>query len=53
VTFLLDKDGVIQFVHPGMEYHDLEKSNGDPERHAMCPVDLTGIRSQIERLLAE
>jgi hypothetical protein len=36
-----------------MEYHDLDKSNGDPEGHAMCPVDLAGIRSQIERLLAE
>ncbi len=22
VTFLLDKSGVIRFVHPGMEYHD-------------------------------
>jgi peroxiredoxin len=22
VTFLLDKSGIIQFVHPGMEYHD-------------------------------
>jgi peroxiredoxin len=53
VTFLLDKQGVIRFVHPGMEYHDLEKSNGDPGGHAMCPVDLAGIRSQIERLLAE
>ena len=49
VTFLLDKSGVIQFVHPGMEYHD---PNG-LEGHAMCSTDMLGIRSQIERLLAE
>jgi peroxiredoxin len=49
VTFLLDKSGIIQFVHPGMEYHD---PNGI-EGHAMCVADMTGIRSQIERLLAE
>jgi hypothetical protein len=29
VTFLLDKKGIIRFVHPGMEYHD---SNGSEER---------------------
>lgn len=49
VTFLLDKKGVIRFVHPGMEYHD---SNGDPE-HAMCVDDMGNIRAAIERLLAE
>lgn len=49
VTFLLDKSGVIQFVHPGMEYHDPNGSDG----HAMCASDMAGIRFQIERLLAE
>lgn len=49
VTFLLDKSGVIQYVHPGMEYHDPNGSEG----HAMCSTDMVGIRSQIERLLAE
>jgi peroxiredoxin len=49
VTFLLDKSGVIQFVHPGMEYHDPNGSDG----HAMCASDMAGIRSQVERLLAE
>jgi len=49
VTFLLDKSGVIQFVHPGMEYHDPNGSEG----HAMCAIDMKDIRSQIERLLAE
>ena len=53
VTFLLDKSGVIQYVHPGMEYHDYTESNLSPEGHAMCATDLAGIRSQIERLLAE
>ncbi len=47
VTFLLDKSGIIQFVHPGMEYHD---PNG-LEGHAMCTEDMGIIRSQIERLL--
>ena len=49
VTFLLDQDGVIQYVHPGMEYHD---PNGS-QQHAMCAADMLGIRSEIERLLAE
>ena len=53
VTFLLDRSGVIQYVHPGMEYHDYTESNGSPESHAVCATDLAGIRSQIERLLAE
>jgi len=49
VTFLLDKSGVIQYIHPGMEYHDPNGSEG----HAMCAADMIGIRSEIERLLAQ
>ncbi|MEE4173548.1 MAG: TlpA disulfide reductase family protein [Xanthomonadales bacterium] len=49
VTFLLDKQGVIQYVHPGMEYHE---ANGS-EEHAQCANDMVGIRAAIERLLAE
>lgn len=49
VTFLLDKAGVIQYVHPGMEYHEADGS----EEHGMCANDMVGIRNQIERLLAE
>ena len=49
VTFLLDKSGVIRFVHPGMEYHD---ANGSTE-HSMCVDDLARIRAAIEGLLAE
>jgi thiol-disulfide isomerase/thioredoxin len=49
VTFILDKSGVIQFVHPGMEYHDGDGS----ELHAMCANDMGRIRAAIERLIAE
>jgi len=49
VTFLLDRSGVIRFVHPGMEYHDPNGAGG----HAMCAADMVGIRTEIERLLAE
>jgi len=49
VTFLLDKAGLIQFVHPGMEYHDADGSEG----HEMCNDDMANIRAAIERLLAE
>jgi peroxiredoxin len=49
VTFLLDKSGIIRFVHPGMEYHDADGN----EEHAMCVNDMASIRAAIERLIAE
>jgi peroxiredoxin len=49
VTFLLDRSGVIRFVHPGMEYHD----DDGAKEHAMCVDDMARIRAAIERLLAE
>lgn len=49
VTFLLDKNGIIQFVHPGMEYHD---DNGSGQ-HATCSDDMARIRTAIRRLVAE
>ncbi|MCB1634460.1 MAG: redoxin domain-containing protein [Xanthomonadales bacterium] len=49
VTFLLDKSGVIRFIHPGMEYHDAS----GPAEHPICVDDLTRIRAAIEGLLAE
>ncbi|GGE01279.1 peroxiredoxin family protein [Planktosalinus lacus] len=49
VTFILDKSGVIQFIHPGMEYHE---DNGS-ELHTMCASDMGRIRAAIERLIAE
>jgi peroxiredoxin len=48
-TFLLDKSGIIRFVHPGMEYHD----DDGAEEHAMCVDDMANIRAAIERLIAE
>ena len=55
VTFLLDKDGVIQLVHPGMEYHHAEDtdSNHDPTDHAVCVQDMASIEATIVKLLAE
>ena len=49
VTFLLDKQGVIRFIHPGMEYHD----DSGLDDHAMCVDDMLAIRTEIERLLRE
>jgi peroxiredoxin len=49
VTFLLDRSGIIRFVHPGMEYHDADGAG----EHAMCMNDMASIRAAIERLLAE
>lgn len=49
VTFILDKSGVIQFIHPGMEYHE---DNGSGQ-HAMCANDMGRIRARIEQLIAE
>lgn len=49
MTFLLDKQGVIRFIRPGMEYHD---ESGRSE-HAMCVDDMLAIRTPIEDLLAE
>lgn len=49
VTFILDKAGIIRFIHPGMEYHDPIATEG----HAMCANDMGRIRATITRLLAE
>jgi hypothetical protein len=49
VTFLVDKAGVIRFVHPGMEYHDPDGREG----HEVCANDMASIRTAIEGLLAE
>jgi peroxiredoxin len=49
VTFLVDKNGIIRYVHPGMEYHD---ANGS-EEHEVCTNDMANIRAAIERLIAQ
>lgn len=55
VTFLVDKTGVIRFVHPGMEYHDAEDTEAthDAADHAQCVRDMVTIETTIRQLLAE
>ena len=49
VTFILDKNGVVRYVHPGMEYHD----GAATQEHATCENDLAAIRATIDRLISE
>jgi len=49
VTFILDKKGVVRYVHPGMEYHDGPAS----EEHAACENDMSAIRAMVDRLITE
>ena len=44
---LLDRSGVIRYVHPGMEYHDA----GPGTNHDHCQRDMTRIREAIEKVL--
>jgi peroxiredoxin len=48
VTWILDRDGVLRYVHPGGEYH----AGGGPD-HDRCRADERDLRKTIERLLAE
>jgi peroxiredoxin len=48
VTWVLGRDGLIRYIHPGGEYH----AEGGPD-HARCRTDEHDIRRIIERLLAE
>ena len=47
-SFLLDRNGVIRWVHPGPEYHP-----GGPEDHEQCRRDYADLRAAIETLLEE
>lgn len=49
VSFIVDKHGVIRYVHPGGEFHE---SNGSPE-HVACERDFKAIEKTIAVLLAE
>ncbi len=53
VTFLLDKTGIIRFVHPGMEYHDDDGDIDGGDGHKICVNDMARIRAAIEELIAE
>ena len=47
ISFLIDRDGLIRWVHGGGEYHP----SADPE-HARCDLEYRGLVSAIERALA-
>jgi len=49
VSFIVDKHGVIRYVHPGGEYHE---SQGSPA-HEICDADFKTIEKTIASLLAE
>ena len=48
VSFILDKQGVIRYVHPGGEYHE---SDGGGPGHATCDRDFKTIERTIASLL--
>jgi peroxiredoxin len=50
VSFLLDRQGIIRYVHPGGEFH--EGTEGGLERHETCRRDLHVIEAKISQLLA-
>jgi thiol-disulfide isomerase/thioredoxin len=47
-SFLMDRRGIIRWVHPGPEYHP-----GGPADHQQCRDDYRDLRLAIEALLAE
>jgi thiol-disulfide isomerase/thioredoxin len=47
VSFLIDRDGVIRWVHGGGEYHESQ----DP-RHAQCALELHGLEQALSAALA-
>ena len=52
VSFLLDKKGLIRYVHPGGEYH-LKQGGPHRQDHTSCRRDYSEIERLIELLLAE
>lgn len=48
VSFVLDRRGVIRYVHPGPEFHP-----GGPTDHESCRRDYADVRATLEALLAE
>lgn len=51
VSFVVDKAGIIRYVHPGGEFH--ERRGGDDAQHAQCEREYGNIDRVIQRLLAE
>jgi len=50
VSFVVDKKGVIRYVHPGGEFHE---DRAGEEGHARCERDYKEIEQVISRLLRE
>lgn len=48
VSFVVDREGVVRFVHPGPEFHD-----GGPADHEQCRQDYRDVRAALDALLAE
>jgi len=49
VSFLVDRQGIIRYVHPGGEFH--EGNQGSFATHESCQRDFRAIDSEIARLL--
>jgi thiol-disulfide isomerase/thioredoxin len=47
-TFIVDRRGVIRFVHPGPEFHP-----GGPAEHRQCRADYADVRQAIAALVGE
>jgi peroxiredoxin len=48
VSFVVDKQGIIRYVHPGGEFHESRDAD-----HARCDRDYKDVERTIERLLNE
>ena len=48
VSFLIDKKGIIRYVHPGPEFHQDGKG-----KHAQCATDYKYIKTTIKKLINE
>ena len=48
VSFLVDRAGVVRYVHPGPEFHD-----GDEDGHDQCSEDFEQLRQAIRALLVD
>ncbi len=48
VSFLIDRQGRMRFIHPGGEYH-----RSADRAHAACRRDYDEMKAQVERLLGE
>jgi len=48
VSFLLDRHGVVRWIHPGGEYH-----RSDDPQHARCGASYVELRAFVEKLLSD